>query len=325
MTAILSLLFAFIIFLLFLSLTIVWLTRPVFFIDKDSVSISSEEEKLKEHVHFLCNTPAPRNYQHPTSMQLVVQYIQDKFSEYGYQIIKQQYEADGMYYSNVIAFYGNEGSEERVVIGAHYDVFGDYPGADDNASGIAGLLEIARLLQKYQPKLPYAIELVAYANEERPFFKTDKMGSAIHAQSLLQEDTSIKVMVCLEMIGYFSDEINSQGYPLPFMDLLYPNRGNYISLVGSFGNHMTIGQFKSRMKEASSLPVYSINAPTGIKGLDSSDHRNYWDVGYNAIMVTNTSYYRNPNYHTADDTPDTLDYERMKHTVDGVYWAVINL
>ena len=211
-------------------------------------------------------------------------------------------------------------TKERVVIGAHYDSAGPLPGADDNASGVAGLIELAHLLGR-APKasLNTSVELVAYTLEEPPFFATQHMGSAVHAASLKQQRVPVRLMLSLEMIGYFTDAPNSQRYPVAAMKLTYPSVGNFIAVVGKIGQGATVQRIKEAMQSASSLPVQFLNAPSSLPGVDLSDHRNYWNAGYEAAMITDTSFYRNPSYHTAQDTPDTLDYQRMALVVEGIY------
>jgi Zn-dependent M28 family amino/carboxypeptidase len=197
-----------------------------------------------------------------------------------------------------------------VVVGAHYDAAGPYPGADDNASGVAGLLELAALLGKSD--LSGTVELVAYPLEESPFFRTSQMGSAIHANALRQEG----------VVGYVTDADNTQQFPSALLSLFYPARGNFIAVVGKIGQGWLVRRVKKAMAQASSLPVYSLTAPRFLPGVDFSDHVNYWQAGYPAVMITDTAFYRNPHYHTGADTADTLDYQRMAQVVAGVYAAV---
>jgi len=236
----------------------------------------------------------------------------------------QTYNVNSRKYSNIIASYNTE-KEERVIVGAHYDVAGDTPGADDNASGVAGILQIGRFLKLYRPKLKHRVDLVAYTLEEPPFFGTDKMGSYIHAKTLYKEKAKIKVMLSLEMIGYFSDEPDSQQFPLPFFKFFYPDKGNFIGVVGKMGQKKITKRVEELIKKGSSIPVYSINAPVFLLGVDFSDHRNFWKFGYNAVMITDTAFYRNPNYHRRTDTIGTLDFERMSEVVKGIYNVVLNI
>jgi Zn-dependent M28 family amino/carboxypeptidase len=220
---------------------------------------------------------------------------------------------------------GAEGGagDDVVVVGAHYDAFGPAVGADDNASGVAGLLELAPRLKDAHGSA--RIELVAYTLEEPPYFRTRSMGSRVHAAALQKSGAKVRAMVCLEMIGFFSDEDGSQRYPLPGLGLLYPSRGDFIALVGCLGEAGLVRTIKRAMAQACDLPVRSINAPRFVPGIDFSDHLNYWDAGFDAVMVTDTAFYRNANYHKASDTLETLDYERMAKVVEGVRAAVVEL
>ncbi|HZG51707.1 MAG TPA: M28 family peptidase, partial [Pyrinomonadaceae bacterium] len=197
------------------------------------------------------------------------------------------------------------------------------PGADDNASGVAGLIELAYLLGGTPPAV--RVELVAFALEEPPYFRSPFMGSAVHAASLRAQGFAVRAMLSLEMIGYFSDQPDSQHYPVSFLKAFYPSQANFIAVVGKMDQGRTVRRIKKAMAEASPLPVYSINAPRSIPGVDFSDHLNYWNEGYDALMITDTAFYRNPHYHTSADTPDTLDYRRMASVVQGVYAAVLSL
>ena len=150
------------------------------------------------------------------------------------------------------------------------------------------------------------------------------MGSYVHAELLKKSGRKVSGMICLEMIGYFADEPYSQAFPVSGLRALYPSKGNFIAVVGQLGQGDFTKKVKGRMRVASDLPVVSINAPKSLRGIDLSDHRNYWKMGYQAVMITNTSFFRNPNYHQVTDTPETLDYERMGKVVQGVYWAALS-
>jgi len=163
---------------------------------------------------------------------------------------------------------------------------------------------------------------VAYTLEEPPYYATPHMGSAVHAASLAQERVEVRAMISIEMIGYFSDAPRSQDFPASILKLVYPTTGNFIAVVGKLGQGGLVRQVKRAMRGASPLPVESISAPAFVPGIDFSDHRNYWKHGYEAVMITDTSFYRNRNYHTMGDTPDTLDYRRMAQVVVGIDAAV---
>jgi len=281
-----------------------------------------DSDRLRSHVVMLSETFAPRNYKHYGNLEKTAEYVSSHLSRAGGKMSEQVYEVKGRKYRNVIASFGPE-TLSRIVVGAHYDGFGDTPGADDNASGIAGLIELAYLLG--QTELDQHVELVAYTLEEPPFFRTSEMGSARHAYRLRKAGTDVDVMLCLEMIGYFSDKADSQRFPSVLLGLLYPNEGNYIAVIGSMGDRKLVKQVKVSMRSATDLPVHAMCAPEGFPGLDFSDHLNYWANGYKAVMITDTAFMRNARYHQKSDTADTLDFDRMSNVVLGVYEAVVRM
>ena len=296
-------------------------TQPLFRslpLRKDIPPVSSS--KLKEHVRILVEDFFPRDSEHPQNLDRAASYIREHFIRAHGTVVQQSFEVKGRTYQNVIAGYGPE-TLETIIVGAHYDAAGEMPGSDDNASGIAGLLELAALLGS--TPLDAHVELVAFTLEEPPYFGTESMGSVVHASSLKKKNTIVRIMISLEMIGFFTDAPNSQRFPLPMMDLVYPTRGNFISIISKIGQGGVVRRVKRTMRTASALPVYSFNAPAFMPGINLSDHLNYWKRGFNAVMITDTAFIRNSRYHTAEDNPDTLDYGRMAMTVQGVYAAVL--
>lgn len=275
--------------------------------------------RLEAHVRALAEDFVPRDENHPENLDRAAAYIGREFERAGGAVEDQIFEIRGVPYRNVIAQFGPD-TRERIVVGAHYDAAGPYPGADDNASGVAGLIELGSLLGK--GSLPLWVDLVAYTLEEPPYFASPAMGSAIHAASLKKEGVKVRAMIALEMIGYFTDEPGSQELPAPLLKLFYPSTGNFIAVVGKLGHGGLVRRIRKAMRGASPLPVESINAPTSLPGVELSDHRNYWAAGYPAVMITDTAFFRNPNYHMPSDTPETLDYRRMGMVVEGVYGAV---
>jgi Zn-dependent M28 family amino/carboxypeptidase len=309
---------------IFLSLAAVWflITQPLF-INRPSVeSVNVDPAWLEAHVRRLSEQLVPRDQSRTDNLDRVAEYVRAKFEEAGGTISEQPFEVGGRTYRNVIADFGPD-SKERIVVGAHYDAYHSFPGADDNASGVAGLIELAMLLGKAH--LLRRVELVAYTLEEPPYFQSAHMGSMVHAESLRTQGVSVKAMLSLEMIGCFKDEPNSQEFPVSLLRVFYPSRGNFISVVGGLGDGFLVRRVKSAMRSASPLPVYSINAPRFVPGVDFSDHLSYWKAGYPAVMITDTAFYRNRNYHTVNDTADKLDYKRMAMVVEGVYAAVLAL
>jgi Zn-dependent M28 family amino/carboxypeptidase len=267
----------------------------------------------------LSETLVPRDAAHPTNLDRVAVYIHQEFEKTHASVSDQPFQVNNTTYRNVVARYGPD-TKERVVVGAHYDAAGPYPGADDNASGVAGLVELAAMLGKSD--ISSTVELVAYTLEEPPFFRTQHMGSAVHAHALRREGVSVRVMFSLEMIGYFTDAAQTQHFPLSLLSLFYPTTGNFLAVVGKLGQGGLVRRVKQAMGQATPLPVYSLTAPRFLPGVDFSDHANYWQAGYPAVMITDTAFYRNPHYHTRADTAETLDYQRMAQVVESVYAAV---
>jgi Zn-dependent M28 family amino/carboxypeptidase len=286
------------------------------------VAISGDN--MKDTVGYLVGIEPARNCRNLESLEKAAGYISGKLAEYGYTPVRQEFEAGGEVYFNVVASTAaDDDSREVFVVGAHYDVAGEQPGADDNASAVAGLLEVARFAKMYEDDLPCRIEFVAYCLEEPPYFGTKQMGSYVHAKSLHDEDMDVKGMISLEMIGFFTDVKNSQKYPSGLMRLFYPSEGNFIGVVSNWGSGGLTKRTARHMKEAS-IKVKTLTAPSFVRGVDFSDQRNYWKFGYDATMVTDTAFYRNPNYHKQTDTIDTLSFDKMEEVVKGVCWALLN-
>jgi hypothetical protein len=281
-----------------------------------------DPRRLETHVRMLAETLAPRDAGHPENLDRVAAYIRRAFEQAGGRVADQPYRVGRTIYRNVAAVFG-PAAKERIVVGAHYDTAGPYPGADDNGSGVAGLIELAGLLAGSD--LPLAVELVAYALEEPPYYRTEHMGSAVHAKTLKAQGVKLRAMLSLEMLGYFTDAPDSQSFPAPGLSLIYPTTGNFIAVVGKMGQGALARRIRRAMSEAADLPVHWIAAPRFLPGVDFSDHASYWDAGYPAAMITDTAFYRNPNYHSRTDTPETLDYRRMAKVVAGVFSAVLAL
>jgi Zn-dependent M28 family amino/carboxypeptidase len=267
----------------------------------------------------------PRSFDRPYRLNQAANYIRAQLEGTGGTVAEQVFPVQERRYRNIIARYGPR-QGPVIVIGAHYDAYADQdsassqghtPGADDNASGVAGLIELGRLLGQHLPSV--GVELVAYCLEEPPHFGTDAMGSAWHARELRASGREVALVLALEMIGYFDDRPGSQTYPLRPLSWVYPDAGNFIAVVSRVQDWRPTRRVKALMRGASDLPVHSINAPPLIAGIDFSDHRNYWDEGFAALMITDTAFYRNPHYHGAGDTADRLDYRRMAQVVQAVY------
>jgi hypothetical protein len=287
-----------------------------------SAQTVADSIQLRNHVAWLTSTSSPRLFSNIPVLDSVAQRIYDHFRVYTDSVRMQEFKVNGKTYRNVIASFGTQ-FRERVVVGAHYDVCGSQPGADDNASGVSGLLELSRMLA--ESPLKYRIDLVAFSLEEPPYFRSPAMGSYIHAKSLVDSKAVVRGMISLEMIGFFSEKKQSQDYPVGILKLFYGGRGNYITVVRKFGSGKFSRMMMRSFRREASIPVKSFKGPRFLPGIDFSDHLNYWKYGYSAMMITDTSFYRNKNYHTIYDTIDTLDFQKMAKVIDGLYRALLKL
>ena len=273
----------------------------------------ADPQRLRAHVEVLARDLVPRDVAYPDNLDRAATYIAQQFERAGLTSEFERYEARGGKYANVVARIGT--GTAPLVIGAHYDAFGEFganPGADDNASGVAGLLELARLVADRE--IPGGLELVAFSTEEPPFFGSLQMGSAVHAQRMLAGGRRPRGMVSLEMIGYFTDR---QPWPSALLAALYPSRGDFVLLAGRPSDRELIRALKPGFLGGSDVPLVSYSGPY-VGGLDASDHSSFWNRGIPAVVLTDTSFLRNPRYHDAEDTPDSLDYLRMAGVVDGL-------
>jgi Zn-dependent M28 family amino/carboxypeptidase len=286
--------------------------------------MKANKDRLYADVAFLTSLTPARNYRNKVSLEKTYKYIQTELEAAGAVTELQNWQAEGGTYYNVVASY-NTTETKRLVVGAHYDVCGEQPGADDNASAVAGLLETARLLFAEKPQLDYRIDLVAYCLEEPPFFGSHQMGSYVHAKSLYDSKADVIGMICYEMIGYFSDAPNSQPFPSLALAKRYPHVANFIIVVGieeytAFNNNV-----HRLMAAGAGIDVQVIHFPSGSGLAGLSDQRSYWAFGYPALMINDTAFVRNPHYHTKLDTIETLDFDKMTEVVSCAYRAVTNM
>ena len=282
----------------------------------------TDTARLRRHMQFLTTTPRFRNSDNPVVLDTVAAYLSRQLQASGGRVREQAYEVEGHIYRNIIADFGPT-TGPIVVVGAHYDVCGEQPGADDNASGIAALLELARQLGTAGAALRQPVELVAYTLEEPPFFRTQNMGSYRHAAAMKAVNAPIRGMVCLEMLGYYDDRRGSQSYPISPLKLIYGSRGNYVVAARKFGSGRFARQFARSYRAGARLPVRRFTAPAWLPGIDFSDHLNYWKFGYSALLLTDTAFYRNHSYHQTTDTLARLDMRRLGLAVDALLTAVL--
>lgn len=280
----------------------------------------ASQAQLQQHVTYLAGIQPTRSANNIASLNEAADYVQQNFATSGGTVEQQYFTVGEDELRNIRCSFG--AGKDRYVVGAHYDSYSETPGADDNASGVAGILELARMLGRAKPDLDYKIDLVAFTLEEPPHFARASMGSAVYAHTM---GPDVKGMISVEMIGYFSDEPNSQKLPIQGLaSLIYPTTGNFIGMVGRIRDGRFMRRSKRAFARSSALPVEILAAPTVFEAITFSDHRNFWAKGVPAYMVTDTSFLRTPHYHQASDTPDTLDYPRMKQVVDGLYSVITN-
>lgn len=271
---------------------------------------------VEKHVRYLAETVGERNPTVPEALKKAAEYIAGELRRSGYEVSFQAYQVEGVEVKNIEAVLsGGELADEIIVLGAHYDTAWDTPGADDNASGIAGLLEAARLLRG--KKLARTVRFVAFTLEEPPYFHTENMGSLRYARRCAERDENVVAAVVLEMLGYYDDEKGSQAFP-PGLSAFYPDTGNFVAFVGNLGSRSLLHESIEVFRETTALPSEGLAGPAFINGVDFSDHWSFWQEGYDAIMVTDTAFFRNHNYHEATDTPDTLDFDRLARVAAGV-------
>ncbi|MEW5745355.1 MAG: M28 family peptidase [Nitrospirota bacterium] len=284
--------------------------------------MSATLQHLSATVHHLAHTIGTRSYREVEKLNRTADYIEATFRSYDLVAERQAFTYQGNTYYNVITSVRGAGSAPGgdLVIGAHYDTVAGTPGADDNASGVAGLLELARLAAA-EP-LRRTVQFAAFTLEEPPAFMTSRMGSYVYAGSLREKERDVYGMISLEMLGYYTDARGSQLYPLPLLQWRYPDRGNFIAFVGNTTSRPFTLEVKSALNAVSPFPVESLNASPLIPGISFSDHCSFWRCGYPAFMITDTAFFRNPHYHGPGDTPETLDYERMSRLVEALSRAL---
>lgn len=283
----------------------------------------SDLKRIQNDLTLITKTEKSRNYKNIKTLNNVAEYIFNELSKTCDTVFYQKYLVNSIEYKNVIGRINSKNEKDKIVIGAHYDVAGDQEGADDNASGVTGLLELSRIIANNN--IDKKIEYVAYTLEEPPFFRTKQMGSYIHARSLFENKEKIRGMICLEMIGYFDDRENSQNYPMESLKLIYGNKGNFITVVEKMGNGSFGKEVRKEMIKSNLIETKSFKGTSSTSGVDFSDHLNYWAFNYSAVMITNTAFYRNKNYHKPTDTMEKLDLNRMSLVIDELYLTLKNM
>ena len=282
--------------------------------------------ELAALVRMLAVTIGPRSYKDPANLNAAADFVSRRFASFGYRVAEQPYQVEGFTARNIIAERrGTEQPDRVIVIGAHYDTVVGSPGADDNASGMAVLLELARL--QAETGFRKTVRFVAFTLEEPPFFRSRHMGSRIYARSLRERGEQVEAMLCLESVGYYSQEPASQSFPwlVFWLRWRYPTTGNFLTVISNSDSEPLQIQVRDSLKAGMDLPVETYTGPWWVPGVDWSDHGSFWNEGYPAVMLTDTALFRNPHYHRRNDLPAALDYRAMSELVLGLAGALTAL
>jgi len=295
-----------------------------------AASLSSHEvvlrDELRADVHTLAADIGERNMLRHAKLTAAAEFIEDSFARAGLHARRDAYEIDGLPCHNIEAEI--PGNSRIVIVGAHYDSVFGAPGANDNGSGVAAVLALARRFAARTPSQKSAactLRFVTFVNEEPPYFQTSRMGSFVYASRCRARREDIKAMISLETIGYFSDAPHSQKYPSPGLGLFYPTTGNFIGFVGNLRSRGLLRRAMSAFRAEAKLPSEGAALPAFVPGVSWSDQWSFWQHGYPAIMVTDTAPFRYRDYHESTDTPDKLDYDRFALVVGGMEKVIVDL
>jgi Zn-dependent M28 family amino/carboxypeptidase len=280
-------------------------------------------ERLHRHVSRLAGEIGERNVWRPAALEAAATHVEATLQELGDRAVAEPFTAAGHLVRNVWAERAGAGrAEEIVLVGAHYDSVVGSPGANDNASGVAAVLEIARLLAGHDH--PRTLRFVAFVNEEPPFSFSPDMGSFHHARRARERGEKIVAMLSVETIGYYSEARGSQSYPFP-LGLVYPDTADFVGFVGDTRSRQLVRRAIGSFRRHTRFPSQGAAVPGAIPGVGWSDHWSFWQAGYPGLMVTDTALFRYPAYHTAEDTPEKVDYERMARVTAGLARVVEEL
>ncbi|MGE0630146.1 MAG: M28 family peptidase [Hyphomicrobiaceae bacterium] len=282
--------------------------------------------RLERHVRAIASEP--HNTRHPAALEAAANYIEREVASFGYRVGRQEFNVDGINVRNIDATLepaaGPPQAVGSLVIGAHYDSFRDAPGATDNGSGVAALIELARKLAGLKPSQS-RVRFVFFVNEEPPYFQTPNMGSWRYAEALSERQEKVRGLIALETLGTFSSEPGSQRYPLLLRALSFPDRADFVAFVGMLGSrtflHDVLGSFRRHAK----VPSIGGVGPWIIPGIGWSDHWSFAQFGFPALMLTDTALFRSPDYHRRSDTPDKVNYEMLARITGALAQVVVEL
>ncbi len=279
------------------------------------------EARLRDHVTAIASRE--HNLDHPEALEAAAREIETRLAALGYSPAAQRFSARRIEVRNIeVEIAGAARAAEIVILGAHYDSVWGAPGANDNGSGVAALLELARLLRDAKPGR--TLRLVWFVNEEPPYFKGEDMGSRHYARRTRERGERVVAMFSLETLGWYADAPGTQRYPFP-LGLFYPSRGDFVAFVGNLGSRGLVHESIAAFRRSAAFPSEGVAAPARIPGVDWSDHGSFWEQGYPAVMVTDTALFRYPYYHQREDTPDKVDYARLARVVQGLHGMTLEL
>jgi hypothetical protein len=285
--------------------------------------ISALETRLMTHVRTLSSEIGERNVFRPQGLRAAAEYIHKVWTAQGFAVTEEAYEVHGQRCVNLIVEQrGSSRPDEIVLVGAHYDSLIGTVGANDNATGVALLLEMSDILKRATP--PRTLRFVAFVNEEPPIFHTEQMGSRVHARNARRRGENIVAMISLETLGYYSQAPRSQWYPIPF-GMFYPSTGNFLAVVGNLASRSLVTEFMRHFMEATDVPVEGAATFQWIPGVDWSDHWSFWKEGYPAVMLTDTAPYRYPEYHSPGDLPERINGPEFARAAHGIVGAIRRL
>lgn len=282
-------------------------------------ALTEEETRTRENLrrHIAAIASREHNLFHPAELEAAARYIEAALGGFGFAVQAQRFRvAAGEVRNLEVEVKGAVRAEEIIVVGAHYDSVFGAPGGNDNGSGVAATLELARQFRDERPVR--TIRFVLFVNEEPPFYRTDEMGSRAYAKRAKERGERIVAMFSLETIGYYSDEPGSQRYPFP-LGFFYPRTGNFLAFVSNLSSRALLHEVIALFRSHADFPSEGVAAPAFVPGVDWSDHQSFWHEGYPALMVTDTAPYRYPHYHAKTDTPDKVDYDRLARVTSGLF------
>jgi hypothetical protein len=278
---------------------------------------------LKRDLQKLAGEIGQRNYLTYESLTAAADFLKTSLATAGYQVQQQGYTVENQTYYNLeVEIPGTDRADEIVIIGGHYDSVAGSPGANDNGTGAVATLELARLFAGKKPAR--TLRFVEFVNEEPPFFWTGNMGSLIYAKRCKDRKEKVVAMLSLETMGYYSDKIGSQNYPAP-LSAFYPLQGNFIGFIGNIASGGLVREVIASFRRQTQFPSEGAALPGFVTGVGWSDHWSFWEQGYPGLMITDTAPFRYPYYHTEEDTPDKVDYDRFARVVAGVERAIADL